>query len=133
MLNWHKQRTQNPKQLNSLVPLDNFWILVVIRGSAVTPVLKFPLVHKQVDHKATNWDSLCGRAIWQSVLSPCASTAACISIPDRLRSSNFPWNNYLESRTDQRVGDMAQEKYTAGNVPVCLISPTCITILHHTL
>lgn len=101
MLNWHKQNTQNPKQLNSPVPLDNFWILVFIGIPAVTPVVKFPLVHKQVDHKATNWDSLCGRAIWQGVLSPCASTAACISIPEHLHSSNFPWNNDLESRMDQ--------------------------------
>lgn len=104
-----------------------------IGRSAVIPVLKFPLVHKQVEHKATNWDSLCGRTIWQGVLSPRASTAARISIPERLPSPNFPWNNYTESRPDQRVGDMAQEKYTAGNVPVCLISPTCIIILHHTL
>lgn len=70
MLNYPKQSPQNPNQLNSLVPLDNFWILVFIGISAVTPVLPFPLVRKQVDHKATNWDSLWGRAVLAGCAQP---------------------------------------------------------------
>lgn len=129
MLNCHKQSTQSPTQQNSLVPLDNFWILVIIGVSAATPVLKFPLVHKQIDPKATKWDSLCGREMWWDVPSLRASTTACISIPEHLHSPRFPWNNYPEPSS----GDMAQEKHTAGNVAVCLISPARIIILHHTL
>lgn len=61
MLKWHKHSTKIPKQLNSLVPLHNLGILVFVGISAVTPVLKFPLGHKQVDHKGTNEDSQPGR------------------------------------------------------------------------
>lgn len=66
-------------------------------------------------------NGLCWKGPWRSLSS----------IPQLFQS--LPWNNCLRSKADQPVGDVAQEKHTVGDAPVCLISPTYMIILHHTL